>query len=182
MKKTLLSTLLFCCTAILFAMYSCKPDVCKDVVCAHSGTCVLGKCACQVGYEGLHCETLMRDKFIGDWQVQEDGTLSAAALYPTSIEAGAVVNQVKIHNLQNGFTAPVIATVKADTITIATQSVAHGATNSTVVGYGFIKGTNPLDQHYYQHATVTFYYVITNSIGQVNEYGSGGSLPSNWSK
>jgi hypothetical protein len=182
MKKILLTSLIFVGVAFMSTMFSCKVEPCKDVVCANSGTCNNGICACQVGYEGMHCETTMRDKFLGTFQVQEDGTLSPAALYTAYIEPGAVVNEVKIRNMQNGFTDPVVAIVKADTITIARQTVKHGTFDYTIEGQGFIKGTNPLDQHYYQHATVTLNYVVTDNLNQVNYYGSNGSLPSGWSK
>ncbi len=169
--------------ALLSFMYSsCKVDVCEAVVCANSGVCNNGLCACQVGYEGIHCETKMRDKFLGTFNVQEDGTLSPAALYTAYVEPGPVVNQVLLRNVQNGFTQPILATVKADTITIAEQTVQHGVNSYKIVGQGYIKGTNPLDQHYYQHATMTLNYVVTDNINQVNYYGSNGSGPSNWSK
>jgi hypothetical protein len=182
MKKIIITALsVFACFGTML-ISSCKYEPCEKVVCAYSGVCEEGLCKCQIGYEGIHCETVMRDKFIGSWQVNEDGTLSGAAQYTTSIEAGNNINEVKIFNIQNVTTwksTPLKGYVKGDTITLDETPAADG---SKVTGWGFIKGTNPLDQHYYQHAVVTFYYAITNSLGQVNKYGIGEGIPSNWSK
>jgi hypothetical protein len=168
---------------------SCKNNPCDIVSCAHSGTCDNGLCKCPAGYEGLHCETVMRDKFTGQdgvtggiWNVNEDGSLSSQVQYATSIKPGAVVNEVLLNNVQNTEpfkSNPVKAIVFNDTITIPLQTFTDG---SKIVGWGFIKDTNPLTQHYYQHAVVTFYYDITNSLGQINKYGLTGGIPSIWSK
>jgi hypothetical protein len=189
MKNIILTSL------AVFALFSaalltgCNDDPCKIISCANSGTCVDGTCKCPLGYEGIHCETIMRDKFIKDggiWNVNEDGTLSPITQYAASMEAGDKVNQVKIYNVQNNIPfnkTPVIGTVKNDTITIPLQTITSVDGTAKIEGWGFIKGTNPLDQHYYQHATVKFYYVITNSIGQVNKYGyPDEGVPSIWSK
>jgi hypothetical protein len=161
---------------------SCKNEPCDVVRCANNGVCNDGVCACPVGYEGQHCETAMRDKFIGIWNVNEDGSLSSQAQYSTSIEKGNKINEVKIYNVQNAnpFKAnAVTGVVKNDTLTIPFQVMPD---NSKISGWGFIKGTNSLNQHYYQHATVTLYYEVTNPIGQVNKYGTTEGVPSIWSK
>ncbi|MEZ5046088.1 MAG: calcium-binding EGF-like domain-containing protein [Chitinophagaceae bacterium] len=179
--KTIVLTALS--TFILFfsiAYTGCKPDKCKNVTCAYSGTCKDGSCICQTGYEGTHCETIMREKFKGIWNVNEDGSLTGAAQYTMSIEEGDVINEVKIRNFQNHFQEPVIGVVHNDSIVIPIQSFSNGY---TVDGVGYIVGTNPLNQHYYQHAVVYVYYKVVNNIGVVNEYGTGGSNgPSLWSK
>lgn len=41
----------------------------KNVTCAYSGACENGLCKCQIGYEGDHCETIVRDKFKGVYSV-----------------------------------------------------------------------------------------------------------------
>ncbi len=162
---------------------SCKPDKCKHVNCAYGGVCKDGKCECQVGYEGEHCETVTRKKFMGIYSVNENGTLSGAAQYTISIEAGEKINEVIIKNFQNLLQTSVVkGTVYKDTLYLDdNQPFADGT--RTVSGWGYITDNNPLNQHYYQHATVTMYYRVTTlSTGQVNEYGSGGALPSVWSK
>jgi hypothetical protein len=183
MKNIILTSIAVITFFTISMVTGCKNDPCKNITCAFSGVCADGLCKCQVGYEGLHCETVMRDKFLGIWSVKEDGTLSSQAQYSAEIKEGDFVNTVKILNVQNTIpfkTTPVIGTIKNDTITIAPQSFANGV---KIEGWGFVKGTNPLDQHYYQHATVNFYYAITNSLGQINKYGyPDDGVPSIWSK
>lgn len=159
---------------------ACKPEKCEQVNCAFGGVCKDGNCICQVGYEGEHCETITRDKFKGQWNVNEDGSLSTAAQFTTSIENGAVIDQVFIKNFQNVYKAEsVIGIVFKDTLRIPMQVFADG---SKVEGWASIVDTNPLNQHYYQHAVMTMYFKVTSPAGQVNEYGSGGAGPSLWAK
>lgn len=178
--KTLVFSALATLTLFLSVLYTgCEPDKCKNVTCAYAGVCKDGNCICQTGYEGLHCETIMRDKFKGIWNVNEDGTLTGAAQYTVSIEDGPKINEVVIKNFQNTFTENVLAVVYRDTLTIPSQTFSNG---NTVSGWATITGTNQLNQHYYQHAICAFYYKVTNNIGQTNEYGTGGAGPSQWSK
>ena len=50
---------------------SCNRDKCKTIVCANNGVCNQGACICPSGYGGTNCETVLRDKFLGSWQVFE---------------------------------------------------------------------------------------------------------------
>ncbi len=182
MKKIIITILSVIGCFTLSFLQSCKSDPCDITACAFSGVCDKGLCKCQIGYEGTHCETVMRDKFLGIWTVNEDGSLSPQAQYVTSIEAGNNINEVKIYNVQNSLpfkTETVLGIVKNDTITLPLQTKSDG---STIQGWGFIKGTNPLNQHYYQHALVTFYYEIVNKQGLKNIYGTTEGAPSIWSK
>lgn len=175
---TALSTLLIF-SAVLFD--SCKPEKCDQVSCAFGGTCKDGNCLCQIGYEGEHCETITRDKFKGQWNVNEDGSLSSPAQFTASIENGPTINQVIIKNFQNVFKSEnVIATAYKDTLTIPLQTMSDG---SQIEGWATIVDTNPLNQHYYQHAVMTMYFKVTSTIGSVNHYGTGGGAgPSLWAK
>ncbi len=183
MKSVLYTIITICFTATFFT--GCKDKPCDLVTCAYSGVCEDGKCRCQVGYEGTLCETVMRDKFLGIWNIQEDGSLSPKSQYVASIEKGDAINQVKIYNIQNvpAFkTVPAVATIKHDTITIPFQTMPDG---TKIEGWGFIKSTNSLDQHYYQHAVLNLYYQTINPIGQVNKYSYGSPLEgdvSQWNK
>jgi hypothetical protein len=181
MKRILITTLatLLVFTTVLFN--ACKPEKCAQISCAFGGTCKDGNCVCQVGYEGEHCETITRDKFKGQWNVNEDGTLSSPAQFTASIEDGAMINQVVIKNFQNVFGGEnVIGIAYKDTLTIPLQTMADG---SKIKGYATIVDTNPLNQHYYQHAVMTMYFEVTNPAGTiVNLYGSGGAGPSLWAK
>lgn len=181
MKKSLYSILSICALVVMSFFNSCKPEPCEEVNCAYSGICDAGACICQVGYEGIHCETIARDKFIdnGIYSVNEDGTLSPQAQYTTTIEPGDVVNQVRLKNFRNFFTEDVIATVSHDTIWIAPQTFANGY---SVEGMGIITGKNPIGRHYYQDAVISFYYKVTNPNNGVDEYGSNGSQPFDWNK
>lgn len=186
MKKIILSSLAFLAIACVSFLQSCKEKPCDVTLCANSGVCLEGACKCQVGYEGTLCETAMRDKFGGLWNVNEDGSLSSADQYLSSIETSASnlqVNEVYLYNIQNKFKAPVRGVIFKDSITIPRQWIG----TDTIEGFGAIKGTNNLSQHYYQHATLTFYYVITNKLNEVNKYGyplntPNNGIPSVWSK
>jgi hypothetical protein len=179
MKKVILAALTTLSVFFAVVLNSCEPDKCKHVNCAYSGTCKDGACVCQTGYEGEHCETITRSKFKGIYNVNEDGTLSSAAQYTISIEDGDQINKVVIKNFQNNFTESVVGHVYLDTLTIYPQTLSNG---KTVEGWAYITDTNPLNQHYYQHAVMSVYYKVTNSIGQVDEYGQNGAGPSIWSK
>lgn len=179
MKRILISTLSCLGFFAMCMLVSCDPDPCEQVNCAYSGVCENGECLCQVGYEGVHCETITRNKFKGIYNVNEDGTLTSIAQYTTSIEDGDVINEVRIKNFQNFFTDDVIATVSGDVLTINPQTV----NGYEVQGSAAIVGTNPLNQHYYQHALMDFFYTVKNTTNStINEFGTGGSAPSVWSK
>ena len=180
MKKILITTLatLLVLTTVLFN--ACKPDKCEQVSCAYSGVCKDGNCICQVGYEGEHCETITRDKFKGVWNINEDGTLAPPAQYTTSIEEGAQINEVAIKGFLNFYLAESVRGIAyKDTLTIPNQTMNDG---SKIEGWASIIDTNPLTHHYYQTAVMTMYFKVTSSSGQVNEYGTGGSGPSLWTK
>ncbi len=50
---------------LLLLTSSCK-DPCKDINC-NNGICLEGTCLCDDGYEGINCDQLERQKFIGSW-------------------------------------------------------------------------------------------------------------------
>ncbi len=180
MKRILFTALttMLVFTAVLFE--ACKRDKCEQVSCAYGGTCKDGNCLCQLGYEGEHCETITRDKFKGQWNVNEDGSLSSPSQFTASIENGPVINQVVIKNFQNFYKSEsIIGIAYKDTLTIPSQTMSDG---SKVEGSAFIVDTNPLNQHYYQHAVMTMNFKVTSSTGQINYYGASGAGPSLWAK
>ncbi|MBL7765695.1 MAG: hypothetical protein JNJ58_06360 [Chitinophagaceae bacterium] len=126
---------------------------------------------------------MSRDKFNGQWNVNEDGTLTEPAQYTMVIENGTETDQVLIWNFQNHFTEVVRGVCKADSFFIPLQTFANG---DRVEGWGTIKDKNPFNYTYqpnaYQHADMTLFYQVSDSLGQVNAYGLGGGLPSIWSK
>jgi len=60
----LLSVFLVAAIISVTVYTACKKDKCNHVVCLNLGSCDNGNCKCPVGYEGLRCDTLSRDKFI----------------------------------------------------------------------------------------------------------------------
>lgn len=83
--KLLFSTLL--CTLLLFT--SCNK--CKDVVCIN-GECEKGECICDEGYEADDCSVAAAEKFLGDWEVDEDcdGIIADYDVSITKVSAGRI--------------------------------------------------------------------------------------------
>lgn len=178
MRNVFLTTITVLTIFIVATVSSCKQDLCKHVSCANASVCKEGKCICNVGYEGLHCETKTRDKFTGIWNINEDGTLTSAGQYTINIESGDKINEVKINNFQNILTSPVTAVCYRDTLTIPVVTI----DNYTIEGKAYIVDTDPLNQHYYQHAVMTMIYKVKMPNGTINEFGTNGSGPSVWAK
>lgn len=100
---------------------SCTTDACKDVVCQNAGVCDEGTCACAVGYEGTNCQTLVRAKYLGNFNVSESCG-SSTDTYAVTIAAGATDASVTISNLYDAGLV-VTGTVNADGgVTIASQA------------------------------------------------------------
>jgi len=55
-----------------FSGINCEiEDLCFSVDCGDFGTCEDGLCNCERGYVGELCETAIRDKFIGNWIIND---------------------------------------------------------------------------------------------------------------
>jgi len=124
MKKLQTLTLLAALTiGSMTLLNSCAKDLCKDVVCENGGNCVEGDCDCLDGYEGTLCETQIRTKFQGTWQVTESCDQTPDLTYSITIGPHSTqVTQVNITNFWNAFVDnPVVASVTTNTITIASQ-------------------------------------------------------------
>lgn len=90
MKSKSLVLLTALVTIAIFSLISytaCKKDPCGNVVCLHLGACDGGNCVCKVGYEGLRCETLSRDKFIFTFNGHDSCTRFGLHQYPLHFEA-----------------------------------------------------------------------------------------------
>ena len=174
LKSIVLSALGVLATFSAVTYTSCNEDKCKAIVCAYGGTCQEGECLCPTGYEGVQCETISRNKFLGTYTVTETGTISRAAQYAVAIEPGAEITAVQIKNFQNRFTEPVSARVKFDTLFIPQQTV-NGA---VVEGIGYLS-----DELYYsKHGQIIMEYTVTEN-GRTNNFGTvPGSQPSRWNK
>ena len=176
----------FATLATFFSMVyvSCNRDKCRTVVCAHGGVCNGGACTCPTGYEGSNCETVSRNKFLGNWMVYEKGSITLAAQYPVSIEATTdnptttPVNLV-IKNFYNYFTTPVKAYVTNDSLYIPNQQYE----GKVLFGIGYIY-TNVT---YGQYGAIEMRYeIIDTATSKVNDFGYNAivdhSDPSEWNK
>lgn len=159
---------------------SCKSDKCKAIACQYGGVCTDdGACQCQPGYEGTMCEVETRKKYVGTWNVLEQGTISHKDQFITTIQhsnaIGASVAQVQITNLNNSFSSPVNATLKGDTLIIPEQTI----DNKTVVGIGFLYN----DDFYGEHGKFVLRYKVTyNDVKDENDFGYVIGQPSEWHK
>lgn len=186
MKKYLNISLVIMGLMAAVSFGGCKADPCDLLNCAYSGACDKSTktCVCEVGYEGIHCATVSRDKFVedGTYSVKEEGTFTPPSSYTAVIVPGDVINEVRLQNVRNGVLAgqDVIATVRNDTLWIASQ-VRNGY---EIEGMGIIEGKNPVSgSDYYQDATIKLTYKTTHiATSVVDEYGTGGTDASDWSK
>jgi len=178
LKRILISALAAVLTVFSFAYVSCNRDKCKTIVCANSGVCNGGTCICPSGYEGSNCETASRDKFIGAWGVNEKGTITNAAQYPTSIQRSDLITNVVIKNFNNYFLSDIRAYVVADTIYIPNQQLE----GKVIFGQGFIYPNST----YGQYAFISMAYEVVDTATDVPDdygyYGPDGSDPSSWNK
>lgn len=178
--KTILTITIIAFSAVVNS--SCNRDQCKTVVCAHSGVCNGGICTCPLGYEGSNCETVSRQKFLGNWTVFEKGSITQASQYPISIVEGDKITDVVIKNFYNYFTVPVLANVYHDTLFIPNQQYQ----GKVLFGVGYIY-TNVT---YGQYGSINMEYeIVDTATGNVDDFGynsSGASgdhsMPSAWNK
>jgi len=181
--KDIVRTTIACLGLFVIAFYSsCTNDLCEQVLCAHNSICIEGSCHCQTGYEGVHCETIERDKFLGSYLVSESGTKTGLVHYNTTIEAGTTLNEIILKNFNNQITDDIIAVVESKKITINPQRTTN---NFLVEGWAEIIPASGSSLHYWQDASIDFYYSVTNTALNppvINEFGTGGSQPSSWSK
>ncbi len=63
--RNVVITVIIALSAVLAVAYSsCNKNKCHNVTCLNRGVCLGGECECPRGFEGNRCQTLMRDKFI----------------------------------------------------------------------------------------------------------------------
>jgi len=179
LKVMLLSALgaIACFTAVTYT--SCNNDKCKAIVCAFGGTCNDGVCTCPTGYEGPQCEKVMRDKFLGVYQVQEKGTVSETAQYTVSVEPGTEVTDLRIKNFRNIFLEEVSAYVRVDTVIIPEQTVDE---RWKVSGIGVIQS----DKYYGANGRLVLRYSVRDldlpETSPADDYGMNAGSPSIWNK
>ena len=179
LKTILVSALLVCSAFVAVIHSSCNRDRCKTIVCANKGVCNDGVCTCPIGYEGSNCETVSRDKFLGNWSVFEKGSITQAAQYPISIQEGTKITDVVIKNFYNYFTTPINASVYHDTLFIPNQQYE----GKVLFGVGYIYTTVT----YVQYGAINMEYeIVDTATGAVNDFGYNSivdhSDPSSWNK
>jgi hypothetical protein len=79
---------------------ACNKDECKDVVCQNGGTCSGGTCTCPTGYEGAHCDTLSRTKFVGVY-VGDESCTTGTDHYSITLSAASNNLQLTYQNVYN---------------------------------------------------------------------------------
>lgn len=164
-----------------FMYVSCNRDKCKTIVCANDGVCSQGACTCPSGYGGTNCETVLRNKFLGNWQVFEKGSTTNAAQYAISIVTGPKITDVQIINLFNYFTIPVngyVAGVNGDTLYIPNQQLQ----GKVVFGVGNIYTTTT----YGAFGSLNMCYEVVDTATNIPDdfgyYAPDLSVPSAWNK
>ena len=141
MKATLKPVILSAVVTLsaLFAIIytSCTKDKCQAIACAHGASCNQGACICQPGFTGTNCETATKDKFLAQWGVQEQGSVTAASQYALNIVKTNSDTVVYIQNLFNYFNKNITAYVHNDTLIIPNQQLM----GYVVFGKGYIYST-----------------------------------------
>jgi hypothetical protein len=87
---------------VLFYCSGCDQKSCQDVVCGVNQQCSRGQCFCVDGYEGTDCQTFSNQKYIGNYQVNENcfGSSSNFSFYNCSINSDPFyANRININNL-----------------------------------------------------------------------------------
>ena len=186
--KAHLQTIIFT-ALVVFAAFSaitysaCTQDKCANAACpTKSSTCIDGFCQCYQGYEGPHCETVTRDRYLNTWIVTENGSITDAAQYSIYIERGSSsepINVLKIKNLRDFFIDDITAHVNHDTIYIDQQTVVVNNVSYIVEGNGIIT----LEKYYGEHDKLIMKYKVTNlSTGMIDDFGLDGGDASLWNK
>ena len=176
-------------TAFLAVVYSsCNKDNGKSstklkcVTCANGGLCLNDTCRCLVGYEGNACQTLTRQKYLGTWNVSEQGSTSPFSTYSITIQSNSsnpLINSVSLYTLHyySFVTFHMIdAFLTADSIFIPRQQFA----NQYIVGKGYLRG-DPLSGT----GTITMRYIVTDTITAITDdfgYSSAVDSPSVWTR
>jgi hypothetical protein len=181
LKTIFISTFAAVAALVAVVSTSCNRDKCKSIVCAHDGVCNQGACICPSGYGGSNCETVLRDKFLGNWQVFEKGSATVSAQYATSIVKGPKITDVEIINVYNYFRAHIkgyVAGINGDTLYIPNQQLE----GKVIFGVGAISSNTTYGQF---GAIALRYEVIDTATNVPNDFGyyeADLSAPSAWNK
>jgi hypothetical protein len=157
---------------------SCNPDKCTAIVCAYGGTCNNGTCNCLPGYTGANCQTKVRDKYVGIWQVNETGTITNNAQFTVSVDTAqtGLATDLVINNFYNRYTTPVRATCYGnDSLLIPLQTVNH----DQISGWATYRDVGSI---YGQHGVLTVSFSVVNSSNVTDDFGTVNGSPAVWNK
>lgn len=132
-------------------------DLCVNlnVNCLNGGVCINGRCNCPSGVIGDSCDTILRNYFIGYWDVPDTCSASGNSIaYTVTILASTTaLGDVTLSNMWNYFTNDVNGYVLGDSITIPFQQPDNDGV--TIEGVGVIE-MQPTD------TLMRFQYTVTD--------------------
>lgn len=118
---------------------SCKDDPCEDVQC-QNGFCNNGECDCAAGFEGAFCETQVREKIIGGFDIS---TACQQNYLATDYWAVGALSDAFDEVLINNFHFPAknirVKVVDEQTLLIEEQELVVAPDTFNVVGSGVIE-------------------------------------------
>lgn len=84
---------------VIACLPGCKGDPCSDTVC-NNGACNAGECVCQQGWAGTQCDSLLRDRLLGNlWQNSLQCQTGSNLLQSTLSAGNGALDEIDIHNL-----------------------------------------------------------------------------------
>ncbi len=84
--RNILLTLFLTIAVFSAVVYTaCNKNKCAKVVCMNHGVCYGGGCVCPIGFEGLRCEVLSRDKFVFTYNGGDVCGTSGYRQYPITL-------------------------------------------------------------------------------------------------
>ena len=144
-----------------------KDDPCKNVTCGTNGQCAEGVCICDEGYEkdaGGLCNTEIRAKFLGNYNVSEVCDGVPTGTYASVITTKSDVKEINISNFgDSGLNATAtVANADLTKFTINIPNISIGGNTYSIVGTATISG-NVVTLNYTasQSGTVSFSCVAT---------------------
>lgn len=162
-------TTVFTCFAMVFFSACDKKDSntnstslqpCKDVVCLNGASCSDGQCNCAVGYEGTKCETRWSDKFIGNYQAQDECVLNTSIPY-YNVSISSVVdyaNKINIYNLGTNCQSKIISA------TINPEKTSFTIPLQNTCGNYYLSGTGNLSLQ-----EINIYLIARDSIAHTSK-------------
>ena len=124
------------CWVLTVCLLGCHGDPCRDVNC-NNGVCNEGECACQPGWTGARCDSLLRDRLVGNLWQNSLHCQTGSNLYGSTIVASAgAADEIDIHNLYI-LGDSVSAVVTTDTLWVRKQ----------VYGQDYIEGLGTLQRN-----------------------------------